>query len=423
MNGAHRSLMGLLALCVGACASAPAVPTQAELEDRIRAQSLDPAALIMPFQTNDAMRAWLRTAVPPESDPELRLRRLLNEITSPEGLGLGLIYERGVTATAAEVFTSRRANCISFTNLFVALARELELPVGFLLVEDIQSYTRDGDLIVGSDHLTAVYREGPQRLILDFTPAAPADYRETTDVDDLTAMALFYSNLGVAELRGGASSSAIELLRTATMLAPDLATAWTNYGVALRRNGDSAGAEAAYRRALEADPETLAAYQNLAALLRRRGEAKEADALLALTNRRDNRNPFSFIDLGDLALAHGRIAEAERFYRRALGIDGDNAEARAAMGQAALAAGRLADARKWLRRARAVDAGNARVQELERKLQDPQRATRKTTQDDELIEPVRHTRRAHPGRALGLWRESTSEARGTRSSPKPASGA
>lgn len=412
MTGLRRCLAGLLAAGFTACASTSAVPTSADLEAQVRARDLDPAALILPFQATDEMRAWLHRAVPPEADSEARLRRLLHELTSPQGLGLGLVYERGITATAAEVFAGRRANCISFTNLFVAMARELRLPVGFLLVEDIQSFSREGDLIVGSDHLTAVYREGPHRLILDFTPAAVSDYRETTDVDDLTAMALFYSNLGVAKLRSGDSKPAIELLRIATQLAPGLATAWTNYGVALRRGGDSAAAEAAYRRALEANPETLAAYQNLAGLLRRRGEAKEADALLALIDRRDNRNPFSFIDLGDLALAHGRLAEAERFYRRALNVDGGNVEARAALGQAAYAAGRVADAKKWLRKARAVDANNPRVQDLERKLQGPLRTTGKTTWNEQALEQVQHTRTAHQGRTTGPWDASTLGVRG-----------
>lgn len=420
MSGLRGLVVGLVVCGLGACVSVPTVPARADLEEQIRARALDPATVTIPFEATEEMRAWLRTAVPLETDPQARLRSLLYALTSPQGLGLGVVYERGITATAAEVFEGRRANCISFTNLFVALSRELGLQVGFLLVEDIQSFTRDGDLIVGSDHLTAVYREGPQRLILDFTPAAAADYRDTTDVDDLTALALYYSNLGVAQLRAGANKPAIELLRAATMLAPSLASAWTNYGVAIRRGGDLAGAEAAYRRALEADPETLAAYQNLAGLLRRRGESKEADALLALTDRRDNRNPFSFIDLGDVALAYGRPDEAERFYKRALGIDGSNVDARAALGHAALAGGRLPEARKWLRKARSLDSDNSRVQDLERKLQAPAPTSEKTTAGEQTIETPPPTRQALTVAANRFWHAPSPGVRGMQSSPRRA---
>jgi Flp pilus assembly protein TadD len=362
--------MALIVALTASCASLPPVPTQADLEGQIRARGLDPAQLVLPFQANEEMRRWAAAAVPADIEPQKRLRRLLQQLVSTEsgGLGLGLLYERGYTATATQVFASRTANCLSFTNLFVALARDLGLPVGFLLVEDIQSFAREGDLIVASDHLTAVYQEGPERLVLDFTPNAAADYRQTTLVDDLTAVALYYSNLGVAALRGGDAQQAANQLRIATQLAPDLATGWANLGVALRRSGDSAGAEAAYRRALEADPETLAAYQNLATLLRLRGETTEADALLALTDRRDNRNPYSFLDLGDLALGHGRVAEAERFYRRAVRVDESCADAQAALGQVAVSAGKRAEAKRWLRKARALDPKSARVQELERRL-------------------------------------------------------
>ena len=283
--------------------------------------------------------------------------------------GLGLTYEADHTVGAREAFTTRRANCVTFTNLFVGLARELGLPVYFVLIDDVQKFTREGDLVVVSDHMTAGYGEPHQRLILDFTPGQSADYRGIHELSDLTAIAMFYSNRGAALLRAGESGPAVPWLRTAVTLDPELAGGWTNLGVALRRTGDLAAAEAAYRRALEADPATIPAYQNLAALLRLRGQEREALDLLALTNRRDNRNPVQ------LPRPRGREPAPRPASRR------PSATTARPCGSVAMAPSRTPrwaccsspsgdphQARRWLRRAEGRDPHNPRVQQLKRML-------------------------------------------------------
>ncbi len=361
----------LLALCAlsafGCATQGLGARMQNELQEAIRDQGVDPSKVVIPFSATDEMRHWLAQEVPTSTQEETQLnwllQALLNRSTAP------LTYIPGHTGTAFEVFESGTANCLGFSQLFVALARELDLPVYLLRVSDLQSFEREGDLIVASAHITAAFGTPDRRRILDFAERPVQAYRWVEEISDLTAVALYYSNRGAEELRDGNIDAGLGLLRTSVQLDPELAEAWINLGVAERRTGDLAAAETAYRRALEVDPSMITAYQNLSALLRLVGREQEAADLLALVDRSGNRNPFSYIALGDLSLRLGRLDEAGRFYRRAVRLDPRQAESEAALGHWALAAGKPREAQKHLRRAQQIDPTNARVDDLAKRLQ------------------------------------------------------
>lgn len=362
------SALAVLALGLGGCASQGlGAKMQADLSRQIRERGVDPATVVVPFSATDEMRRWLAAEVPTSTRRETQLtwllQSLLNRSQAP------LTYVPGHTGTATEVFASGTANCLGFSQLFVALARELDLPVYLLRVSDLQSFERDGDLIVASAHITAAFGTPDRRRILDFAQRPVRAYRWVEEISDLTAVALYYSNRGAEELRDGKTESGLDLLRTAVRLDPELAEAWINLGVAERRAGDLEAAEVAYRKALEVDPSTVTAYQNLSALLRLTGREQEAEALLALVDRSGNRNPFSYLALGDLSLRLGRLEEAGRFYRRAVKLDPTLAESEAALGHWALAAGRPREAQKHLRKALKIDPENSRVGDLAKRLQ------------------------------------------------------
>jgi Flp pilus assembly protein TadD len=356
------TLAALSALSYGCGSSGVGVRLEDDLRTEIRQRIPDDGAVRIPFRLTPQMREWVRTEVPRTKNDEMQLYWLLQEVLSrkdPE-----IRYVPGYTGTAEEVFASGEANCLAFTQLFIGMARELDLPVYFLRVSDLQSFEREGDLIVASVHITAAFGPAVSRRIIDFAERPVNTYRWVEPISDLTAVALYYSNRGAEELREGNNGAGRELLLTATRLDPELAEAWVNLGVAERRLGNLAGAEAAYRRALEVDSSTVTAYQNLAGLLRHRGRAAEAEELLALTDRSGNRNPFSYLALGDLALRQGRVDEAQRFFRRAVRLDPTMAESHAALGDCALRAGHRREAEKFLRKAEKLDPANRRVELL-----------------------------------------------------------
>lgn len=358
MRGA--ALIALLALA--GCAS-PGPADRSAFHHGLRERGLDPSSVVIPFEVTDEMRFWVRQRVPETGSMEERLEKLLAALVSSDGLAVA--YEGGRTGTAPEAFAARKANFLGFTSLFVGLAREIGLPAFYLDVDDVERFEREGDLLVISGHVSAAFDVGGGRVkVLEFSDAPRAEYRRIRRLPDLTAVALYHSNVGAELLRTGRASEALTWLRKATAIDPDLGDGWVNLGVALRRGGDLAGAEKAYRRALEADPEAASAYQNLAALLRFQGRPAEAEGLMTLASRATAQSPFSYLALGDLSLANGRQEEARRFYRRALRLGHDDPEPYAALGLVALAGGDRGEARKWLRKATALGPDNERVRRL-----------------------------------------------------------
>lgn len=360
----HALLLGVALCALPGCASSG--PIVQDLGRELRARGLDPAGVVVPFAITDEMRAWVHLQIPETTPLEERLDRLLVGLLDPKQLRIQ--YEARSTATAAQVFQTRRANCLAFTSLFVGLAREVGVPVVYLDVDDVERFEKEGDLVVVSGHVSAGFSTGSALRILDFSQAPATEYRHVQPISDLTAIALYHSNRGAEALRGGRNGEALEWLRKSVAIDPELGGAWINYGVALRRSGDTQGAEAAYRKALEVDPNALSAYQNLAALLRLQGQDKEAADLLSVSSRLGSRNPFIYLTLGDLSLSHGRMEDARRFYRRALRLYRGNAEPYAAMGLLSLAQGDVGDATKWLRKAVSIDQENQRVKQLAHRL-------------------------------------------------------
>lgn len=338
-------------------------PDEQELLRQLRKRGLEVDSIVLPHALNREMEVWLATAVPPEVGKQQRVERLLESLLSRSQLDLE--YHQGYTGTAIEAFDSRRANCLAFTHLFVGMARQLDLPVYYLKVDDLQSFEREGDLVVVSGHITA--GTGPVRnpRVLEFAIFPVAEYRNLRPLSDLSAVALFYSNRGAELLLKGDREGALSWLETAVRIDDSLADAWLNLGVVHRRLGALEEAESAYWRALEIDPESTSAYQNLSALLLNNVERREEGLrLLALTDRGGNQNPFNFLTLGDISLDRGSLEDAERYYRRALQLAPEAAEAQAAMGEWALASGRRGRARKWLKRARRSDPQDPRVLRL-----------------------------------------------------------
>lgn len=366
------AFIGLPALLFGACASSSSRTISTSLRSEL--EDLELSKVSLPHELDEEMRAWLRLRVEDRGDEMLRVRGLVDALLGDKGLGVE--YRREPTNTAREVFREGLANCLSFTHLFVGMAREVKLPVYFLEVRDLENYDREGDLVVHSDHIAVGLGPMHSLTIIDFTTSDATSYRRVRAISDLEAVALFYSNRGAEHLRDGENLEARQWLEDAVKIYPESPGPWINLGVARRRSGDDIGAEAAYRQALEIDAGETAAYQNLATLLRMQGKEEEALDLMALTDRSSNRNPYSFLALGDLSMRHGREDEAERFYRRAMRVQRQHAEPVAALGLLEVARGDVKAAQRLLRRATRLDAADPRVVLLRRRLEEAEREDR-----------------------------------------------
>ena len=266
-------------LAAGCASRKPYRPVgRPELEATIRSRGATPIHIVVPYRLNSEMRTWLDERVSHGlMDPRDRLLDLSRALFDSGDLGVE--YARGHTGTAREVFETRKANCLAFTHMFVGMARELDIPAYFLEVRNVENFKREGDLIVVSDHVAVGHGPSHDLTVIDFGVTDGSAVRKIRAIDDMRAIAMFYSNRGAEELRHGRYEEALQWLRSAVAIDPGYDSSWVNLGVALRRSGDLERAELAYRTALELDVHSSSAVQNLAALLAQRVASRSSPAV------------------------------------------------------------------------------------------------------------------------------------------------
>lgn len=339
-------------LVVAGCATTASKPktmylTPAEWEQRLRERGVDPRRVADPLAVTPAMKEEAEQMAGVGTDAE-RLHRL------QEGLftfaSAPFTYENRGTFTAAEAFHRREGNCLSFTNLFVALARSLDMPVTTALVLRARGSEREGDLIVVNNHVIAVLLHAGGTEYYDFDRTRDRRPTALAILDDMWITALYLNNRGADELRNGHPEAALRLFEDAVKIEPDFAGGWGNLGVTRRRAGDVQGAFAAYERALEITHDDPTVLANLAALYRSLG--RESEAQKAITAGDVNRSsPHVLIVRGDLELAQGKAKTALALYKKARALESRSPDVWSAMARAELALGEYTRARRYAKRA------------------------------------------------------------------------
>lgn len=343
----------LLLVALSGCASAPPKTiylTLQEWQDALRARGVEPANVPFPLSVTEEMRLEARRIAGPGSPPE-QLSRLQQSLFNTEWFPFQ--YENRSTLTAAEAYYRRQGNCLSFTNMFVALGRSLGAPLTTGMVTRVRGSEREGDLIVVNTHVVAVLTYAGGSTFYDFDVSRDKRPSAIKLLDDLWITALFLNNKGADELRAGRPDAALQQFQNAVKLAPEFAGAWGNLGVTLRRLGNVNAAFSAYERALALEPDNPTVLTNVAAIYRSLGKDQEAER--ALTAGSVSRaSSHVLIVRGDLELARGRPETALQLYNRARRADPKLVEAWIAKAKAELALGKQSAARRSLNRAIAL---------------------------------------------------------------------
>ena len=317
----------------------------------VRRHGGDPSVLVDPLEYTDEMRRAARAVIGPGSTLE-RLQRLQEHLFDEQSFPYDADARR--TLTAIEAFERRSGNCASFTNLFIALARSVGLPVRAALVTRAPTAERERDLIIVNTHVVAAYEHGGGVALFDFNRQREDDRMLLHLLDDAWMAAIYMNNRGAEELLDGNIGAARTWLEATVALAPKFAAAYGNLGVVRRAAGDPEGALDAYRAALEVEPRSATILNNLAALYQSQGRAAEArDAVRAA--RLDGATPFLLVIRGDFELADGNWSAARRLYRRAARAGRDLPEPWIGLARLALARNDPEGAR------RAVDQALARA--------------------------------------------------------------
>jgi Flp pilus assembly protein TadD len=280
------------------------------------------------------------------------LRELLRVLLHDAGF---VIEYQERTYTAAETFRLRRANCLAFTNLFVALAREAGLTVHFQEVDVPPDWSRSGDLLIQNRHINTLVDIGNQReQIVDFNMD---DFRVSYArhaISDERARAHYYSNVGVERMEAGETVRALENFRAAIAADPQFIPAWINLGALYQRAKQLDWAEAAWRHALEVAPREYVAMSNLERLYRATGRLSEADEFRGRIEQHRQQNPYYRYQLAQAAFVASNYGDAIAHLRFAISRKANEDRFYALLGLAYLRRGDATSAQRWMARAEEV---------------------------------------------------------------------
>ncbi|HVJ29711.1 MAG TPA: tetratricopeptide repeat protein [Gammaproteobacteria bacterium] len=282
-------------------------------------------------------------------EPRQRMQAL---IAALEERGMFSLEYAEVTRTAPGTFHDRQGNCLSFTMLFVTLARAVGLPANYQSVVVPPTWSNDGQVVVANHVNTAVITGRGEETVVDFNIRPYQSDHRSRRVNDSYALALFYTNLGAEAMLRNDHAAALVFLREAARVRPDIAGVWVNLGVLYARHGHYEHAEAAYLRALDVDNDEPSAMSNLSLVYQALGEPELAAEYLKRVQGYRERNPYYHFASATKAYEEQQFEIALASVRKALRLKPDDGEFYELRGQVETALGKSRDATESFERAR-----------------------------------------------------------------------
>jgi tetratricopeptide (TPR) repeat protein len=185
-------------------------------------------------------------------------------------------YDSSLTLTATDTFRLRTGNCLSFSNMFVAMAREAGLNAWFQEVKLPREWSNVNQTFLVSMHVNAVVKDVSSEMTVDISGARRAEWVKIRRLSDAEAEAQYYNNHGANALVENDLATAFAYLVKALEIAPYTPYIWSNLGVVYNRNGQVEDAKIAYLNALEINPAEIVALNNLQEIYVEEGDLVQA---------------------------------------------------------------------------------------------------------------------------------------------------
>jgi len=319
-----RAAALLLTLAVSACASLPPLPpigaNDVEWAVRGAGMAQEPVAESGPalMRVSDEMRRFARKATDGVLSSAGRVDALVAAIGDRRGLNLR--YDPTATLTADEAFQQRRANCLSYTMLFTALARDLGIVVRFNDVEIPPVWdSADDKTLLLYKHINArVELISPRYQIVDVSGEEyDLNFPQRVISDDMAA-AQYYNNRAVELRLQKRYPAALGYQLKALALQPDGAYLWTNLAGLYLASGNTAAARVAVTRALTLDDGNVLNYNTAAQVYAALGRPDLARAYGEKAQQALDRNAYYHYQLALVAIQDRDDHQAYSEVRRAL---------------------------------------------------------------------------------------------------------
>lgn len=355
-------LLGVVVLLVAGACAAPAFSETVLSETELMAGDvLGLGAPPQPFRMPAADEAFALDAqmaafVAPLEAIRDPYRRLLSLIGALEQRGLFSLDYAEVTRTASATFHQRQGNCLSFTMLFVGLARAAGLKAVYQNVDVQPTWSNDGQVVIASHVNSIVETSFNRATTVDFNIRDYRGAERSRRVGDQYALALFYTNLGAEALLQDNDAASLAYLREAARVYSKVPGLWVNLGVLYARHGQFEHAEASYLRALAINAGELSAIANLVRVYEALGQPERAAAYRGRAQKYRERNPYYHYATAVRAVEHQEFPTALTAIRRALRLKADEHEFYALRGEVLTALGRARDAQESFERADEFEA-------------------------------------------------------------------
>lgn len=318
--------IALISMLVTACVSMDNTPTASPR--KITPEMLLDSSPLAEFGTANQLadvdmlaitpeiRAFLDEHVNRKGSQNERLAQLVVAIMGENRFKLA--YDDS-THTAAETFESRRGNCLSFTNMFIAMARDLDLIAHYQEVEIPPDWSMSGQTYLLSQHINVIVeiRNALSRVV-DFNIYDFHSLNESREISDQRARAHYFNNIGVERMLDDESGLAYANLQKSLFEARDFVPAWINMGILHRREGYPYFAEAAYLQALQLDRGNLLAMSNLANLYQELGKEDLQQQYLYWVKSHRNQNPYYRYQMANMAFSEGDYTAAIEHLKAAI---------------------------------------------------------------------------------------------------------
>jgi len=323
-----QTLLVLLAITVlSSCAMMPENASSLESNDVTASTVLQASPLAKGVEHQDLsqlnmlemtpeMMAFVDSYVGGVQNRYARMKRLVYAVMGDDNFKL--IYD-DKTRTAQETFRDARGNCLSFTNMFIAMARYLEIHADYQEVDIPPDWSLAGHSFLFSQHINVLVDLGAdERRIVDFNVYDFHLMYERRIISDERARAHYFSNIGVDHMLKGDTGLAYANFRQALVEDSTFSPAWINIGVLHRREGYPGYAEAAYKQALEINQFNLIAMSNLANLYQEEGLVDLAEFYTDKVKSHRMNNPYYRFYLAQNAVIDGDYEAAIKHLKIAI---------------------------------------------------------------------------------------------------------
>jgi tetratricopeptide (TPR) repeat protein len=363
--GAITVLIGLFVLWVCSfhifgCATPPELDIEAVPVDRFQAYAGPEDQFIFPqsveadipnvdiLALSDDIKTLLDESIVPIKNRKKQLDALVEALI--DRVRYDTENDRYGTRTAQETFDTGTANCLSFSNLFVAMARYVGLSVQYQEVSTPPNWRRAGEVLFFTRHIGAlidVYDSSGHPVHLDlrnadrivFWTSAPNQYffspsnldpfgneinpRFGRSIPDHRAFAQYYNNIGSQYLAEGDPPNAFRYFVKAIKVDPKLSFAWSNLGVVYGRNDQFEAAEAAYLQGMNVirrsdDTTVLNIMNNMVNLYERSGDKEKVDFYLKEVESYRKRNPYYLYAMARTSYHEASYEESVKYFKAAI---------------------------------------------------------------------------------------------------------